>query len=225
MKRIILLIACLGTISPVVQAEISANIGVTSNYVFRGFTQTNDDPAIQGGVDYTHASGFYAGAWASQVDCPATSNCEGFGGTNNDGVEVDIYAGVNAELNGGTILDIGLIQYNYTDSNKDETLEFYFGLGIGPITGTYYWGDDTSPNNADYHYLDLKFKMDLGDDVNLTMHYGRFDPDPGEIVNDISIGLSKEILGADVSVTATSEDKAGSKQEELFLTITKTFDI
>ena len=223
MKRIILLIACLGTISPVAQAEISANLGVTSNYVFRGFTQTNDDPAIQGGVDYTHASGFYAGAWASQVDCPAASNCAGFGSTNNDGLEVDIYAGVNAELQGGTILDIGLIQYNYTDSNKDESLELYFGLGIGPVTGTYYWGDDSSPGNADYQYLDLKFKMDLGDDVNFTMHYGRLDPDNSSIVNDISVGLSKEILGADVSVIATAEDD--TKQEELFLTITKTFDI
>lgn len=221
MKRIIPLIACLSVASPVVQAEISANIGVTSNYVFRGFTQTNDDPAIQGGVDYTHASGFYAGAWASQVDMPR-------GGNNSQdvtGFEVDLYAGVNAELQGGFILDLGVIQYNYTDNDLDDSRELYLGLGVGPVTGTYYWGDNGNPGASDYQYLDLKFKMDLGDDVNLNLHYGRFDPDNGEIVNDVSVGLSKEILGADVSVIGTSEDKTGSKQEELFLIITKTFDI
>ena len=67
--------------------------------------------------------------------------------------------------------------------------------------------------------------MDLGDDVKMTLHYGRLDPDTGEKVSDVSVGLSKEILGADVSITATSEDRNDSKQEELFLTISKTFDI
>lgn len=221
MKRIIPLIVCLGTISPVVQAELSANVGVTSNYVFRGFTQTDDDPAIQGGIDYTHPSGFYAGAWASQVKMPR-------GGQNNHdvtGLEVDGYMGITTELEGGFILDLGLIQYSYTDSDLDASRELYFGLGFGPVTGTYYWGTDTNPGASDYQYLDVKFKMDLGDDVNLLLHYGRKDPDNGEIVSDISAGLSKEILGADVSVTATTEDKRGSKQEELFLTITKTFDL
>lgn len=223
MKRIIPFIVCLAIMAPV-QAELSANIGVTSNYVFRGFTQTNDDPAIQGGIDYMHSTGFYAGAWTSQVDCPANSDCVGVGG-NNDGFVIDTYAGITTELQGGFLLDLGLIQYNYTDSDKDEIRELYLGLGYGPFVGTYYWADDTSNGNADYQYLDLKFKMDLGDDVNFLLHYGRKDYDARETVNDLAVSLSKEILGADVSVTATTEDKTGSKQEELFLTITKTFDL
>ena len=46
---------------------IGYNVGLYSQYVFRGLTQTSEKPAIQGGVDYSHASGFYAGAWASNV--------------------------------------------------------------------------------------------------------------------------------------------------------------
>ena len=225
MKRIIAVIACLGALSPVAQADVSANVGVTSNYVFRGFSQTNGNPAIQGGIDYIHASGFYAGAWASQVDCPPTSDCAGVGGTNNDCLVVDTYAGLATELKGGYLIDLGIIQYYYTDSNKKTQRELYFGLGHGPFMGTYYWGDDTGPANADYKYLDLKYKFDLGDDVGLTLHYGRKDYDQQSAVNDISASLNKEVLGVDVRVTATAEDKAGSKREELFLTLTRTFDI
>jgi uncharacterized protein (TIGR02001 family) len=47
--------------------KLSANVGLYSNYVFRGISQTGGDPAIQGGLDYTHSSGFYLGTWASNV--------------------------------------------------------------------------------------------------------------------------------------------------------------
>jgi len=221
MKRIIPLLACLGAILPVAQADTSANVGVTSNYVFRGFTQTRDRLAIQGGVDYTQASGFYAGAWASQVDLPR-------GGRNNKdvtGLEVDGYAGVNTELQGGMVLDLGVIQYSYTDADMGDARELYFGLGAGPVTGTYYWGDDTNQSLSRYQYLDLKYKMDLGDDVGLVLHYGHYEQRSGLKYDDISASLKKKILDADVSVTATTEDKSGSKKEKLFLTITKTFDL
>ena len=62
----------------VAQAELSANIGVASNYYFRGITQTDDSAAVSGGIDYAHDSGFYLGTWMSNVD---------FGG--NEDVEVE----------------------------------------------------------------------------------------------------------------------------------------
>ena len=49
-------------------AEVTGNIGATSNYLWRGTTQTSNEAAIQGGLDYAHDSGFYAGTWASNVD-------------------------------------------------------------------------------------------------------------------------------------------------------------
>ena len=49
-------------------ADITGNVGLTTDYVFRGISQTDEKPAIQGGLDYAHSSGAYAGVWASNVD-------------------------------------------------------------------------------------------------------------------------------------------------------------
>ena len=68
---------------PTAHAELSANIGVTSNYLWRGVTQTDDGAAIQGGIDWSHDSGFYLGTWASNIDW----------GVGSSGVEVDFYGG------------------------------------------------------------------------------------------------------------------------------------
>jgi len=71
----------------VAQAELGANLGVQSNYYFRGITQTDDNAAISGGIDYTHDSGFYVGTWMSNVD---------FGG--KEDVEIDGYAGFGNQI-------------------------------------------------------------------------------------------------------------------------------
>lgn len=80
--------------------KVAWNVGVVSDYVFRGFSQTGEDPAIQGGVDLT-AGKFYAGAWASNVD---------FG--DDTDAEVDLYGGYRTEA-GGFALDFGVIAYLY----------------------------------------------------------------------------------------------------------------
>ena len=102
--------------------DLTANAGLTSNYVFRGFTQSDDGPAIQGGIDYAPSNGFYAGAWASTVDCTIANPCFG-GNRNGDGLEVDLYLGYHAKLKDNWGLDIGYIRYEYTDSNLDNNSE------------------------------------------------------------------------------------------------------
>ena len=71
--------------NPPPEHSLSANIGVVSNYLWRGITQTDDKPAIQGGLDYSHSSGFYAGTWLSNVDFNLDEN--------NPSAEVDLYLG------------------------------------------------------------------------------------------------------------------------------------
>jgi len=73
----------------VAQAELSANLGVQSNYYFRGITQTDDGAAVSGGIDYAHDSGFYVGTWLSNVD---------FGSDSKADVEVDGYAGFGNDI-------------------------------------------------------------------------------------------------------------------------------
>lgn len=82
--------------------EVAFNIGVVSDYVFRGASQTDEDPALQGGVDATFGS-FYAGAWASNVD---------FG--DDTDAEVDLYGGYRTEV-AGYALDVGVVGYFYVN--------------------------------------------------------------------------------------------------------------
>lgn len=106
--------------------DVAWNVGVVSDYVFRGFSQTGEDPAIQGGVDLTSGS-FYAGAWASNVD---------FG--DDTDAEVDLYGGYRTEA-GGFALDFGAIGYLYVgepDGADYNYAEFKAAASraVGPAT-------------------------------------------------------------------------------------------
>lgn len=107
--------------------DVTYNVGVTSDYVTRGTSQTNHDAAVSGGVDLTYDSGFYVGAWASEVD---------FGdGTD---AEIDFYAGYRTEA-AGFGLDFGVASYNYT--NAPTNLNMVEGLvtltrPVGPLATT-----------------------------------------------------------------------------------------
>jgi len=98
---------------------VEANIGATSNYVWRGATQTDDGAAISGGIDYGHESGLYVGTWASNVD---------FGGGGE--VEWDVYAGYGGEAN-GVGYDFGYIAYLYPDSRDSNFHELATSVSYG----------------------------------------------------------------------------------------------
>ena len=107
-------------------AQVAWNVGVVSDYVFRGFTQTDEGPALQGGVDLT-AGSFYAGAWASNVD---------FG--DDTEAEVDLYGGFRTEA-GGFALDFGAVAYLYVeapDGSDYDYVEFKAAASraVGPVT-------------------------------------------------------------------------------------------
>ncbi|MBT6088025.1 MAG: hypothetical protein HOH20_00460, partial [Rhodospirillaceae bacterium] len=79
----------------------SGNVTLTSDYVFRGFTQANEDPAIQGGLDWESGTGLYLGTWGSNVN---------FGDGDEASVELDVYGGYAGEGDGFTY-DVGFIYY------------------------------------------------------------------------------------------------------------------
>lgn len=211
------------SVLPVVSAEPSftANAGITSNYVFRGQTQSDDGIAAQGGIDYTHESEFYAGAWASTVD--------GTDGNTGSGLEVDAYGGWAHNWDDFG-LDIGYIIYEYTDSAfAAGAQEFYVGFDWGPASLTYYDGSDDTAGSSDYNYVDVGLDIEMVEDVLLSFHYGRMSPDNGSSFNDFKVEASKQILELDVSISATYEDGTSnattSKDTELLLTVKKTFDL
>lgn len=203
--------------SSLAQAELRANVGVTSNYMFRGVTQTDDGPAVQGGVDFTHDSGIYAGAWASNVE-PVNGGDKGF--------EYDLYLGYNFKVNDKVAFDIGYITYQYSGTNAfPERDEIFVGASFSGFSAMYYDGDRDV--GRDYSYTDLKYSMPLPRDINLHLHYGFLDQ-TGADAEDASIGISKDIAGFNMSLTWSTIDYDNGSvndKDELFITISKAFDI
>ncbi len=123
--------------APASPHTFTANVGLVTDYRFRSISQTFNGPAIQGGFDYSHASGFYAGTWGSNVY--GGSNSSGLG-TNyfNGGLELDVYGGYKWSY-GDLGLDVGVLTYNYPGAkwgvatrDKYDNTELYLG-------GTYKW--------------------------------------------------------------------------------------
>lgn len=102
--------------------EFSANVALSTDYMYRGQSQTGNDPSISGGLDYAHSSGFYLGTWASNVNFP-----------NNVTSEIDIYGGYGGDLGAtGISYDVGLLYYIYPGSPEgadNNFIEGYLGFG------------------------------------------------------------------------------------------------
>jgi uncharacterized protein (TIGR02001 family) len=158
MKKSLLALAVLGTLSASAAAQLSYNIGVVSDYRYRGITQTNFNPALQGGIDYAHSSGFYVGAWGSTISwIKDTGNSLRNGGNTMTGfsagsnIEIDLYGGFKGNITKDLGFDVGVLQYWYPGNKLDairsagglqllqkaETTEVYGGLSYGPISAKY----------------------------------------------------------------------------------------
>ena len=155
--------------------SLSANVTLTSDYIFRGISQTGGDPAIQGGLDYSHASGFYLGTWASNVGW-----IEDFQGYEKGNMEIDFYGGFRGGFAEDFSYDVGLIQYMYPGENNGccndaDTTEIYGALGWKWFTVKYSYylskevfgfGDLSSPTGGDADgsdYLAISANVPVGE--------------------------------------------------------------
>ena len=196
--------------------ELSGNFGLTSNYKFRGISQTDNKPAAQGGFDLNHGSGLYLGVWTSNV-----SNWAKFEG---NGQEVDIYAGYSTELPMGLGFDIGALQYVYPGTlvgdsgKKPNTLEFYVGLSFGPISYKFsqtsdLWFSVAGSKNSTYHHISAEFP--LSEKASVTAAFGEQTVKGvgNPTYNDYSIGVSYA-LPSDFSVTLAYVGTSGLSPAE-----------
>lgn len=155
MKKSTLLVAVLGTLStmsalaadaPASPHTITSNVGITTNYIYRGISQTSTNPAIQGGFDYAHASGFYAGVWGSNVSWIADSGAIDTTqpGSGAASMELDTYLGFKNSLNDDMGYDVGYVRYNYMGDYtptaglaKADTAEVYAAFSYKFLTAKY----------------------------------------------------------------------------------------
>ena len=180
---------------------LSANVGLYGQYVFRGITYTNERPALQGGFDYAHSSGLFAGVWASNVDRNAL-----YGNT----LEIDLYGGYTHQFTPDLGINVGFLQFYYPDNEKLAgesanttelnaavtwkwfTLKYnyavsdFFGLnnksladGKGGSDGSDYW--------------EAAFNYTLPYDINLLLHAGHQSVEGRSVADytDYLVGVNK----------------------------------
>ena len=222
------------------QHSTSASVALSSDYMWRGGSQTDNEMALSGSFDYGHASGFYAGAWASNVDYSV--------GTDKAHLEVDVYAGYTFEAYDGIAYDLGMMRYVFTGTDGADWNEYYAAISYSAFSlKVSHTEDFGGKDEKATHYL-LGFNYDLPMDVALHVNYAFYDFDdidkvmgtsPNKIDNplqDYAIGVSKHMVGLDWDVTyfetlkegknATENGNAGSsnKSDSRFvLTVSKSF--
>jgi uncharacterized protein (TIGR02001 family) len=203
MKKVLLAILALAGFT-LAHADVTGNLGLTSDYRFRGISQTQNAPAVQGGIDYAHSSGFYVGNWNSSVSSSMY--------TNGAGVESDLYVGYKKDVYKGITIDVGSYNYFYprattagTGSNFD-TYEAFAGVGYGPVSVKYsqtlgngYFGA-TNAKGSKYYQADVNYPVP-GSKISLLAHAGKTDvagQSTGDYT-DYNFGLGYNLSGFDLA--------------------------
>ena len=192
-------------------AEVSGNIALTTDYKFRGISQSDSAPSVQGGFDIAFDNGAYIGTWGAAVDFDcAIDTCGGL----NGGIELDYYAGFASDISDSVSYDIGYIYYDYP---QDEGLlgdygEIYGSLsfgdfGIGMNYSDEYWGE-----TGKFTYTYATYSMALSESVALDLLVGSGDYDEAGYLDGAtehmnwSVALSTSAGGLDFAITYEDTD-------------------
>lgn len=191
--------------APAPDFTITGNAALSSDYRFRGISQTDKRPAFSGGFDLAHSSGAYLGIWSSNIDSDFF-----FGGN----LEIDIYGGYK-----GTIADVGydlgVIYYYYPGSDRGgaeriENTEIYVGASYGPVSAKIYYPISDFFSTEDNFgggdaggsiYVDLSASHDLGGGFGLTGHVGYQKLKGAARLTEISGNVTRDYIDWKLGVT------------------------
>jgi len=222
--------------SSVSAADLTGNITLTSNYIFRGLDRSNRSPAVQGGYDWSHGSGLYTGVWASSV----ATGPEG-------SIEVDGYLGYVTEWQEfGVGIDVGFIHYRFPHISG-ESNEVYGVVSFKGFSGSVWYelNDKTeelmvdgeleevpSESNANtFIYGKLAYEVTLGPEIGISVALGQqaldtnFDRAGDELddIVDWSLGIGKTFFGVDFSLKYSDTNlETDDKTEFIVLSLSKS---
>jgi uncharacterized protein (TIGR02001 family) len=171
------IVAILTSLGSLQAAEFEGNIALSSEYMWRGMTQSDGEAAVSGGFDISGESGAYFGVWGSNVEYGDDAT-----------MELDYYFGYAGETEGGLSYDIGYLLYDFPGADYDAE-EIYLGLGYSYFGVTYYAGQDDAPDN-------VEFSVSLGE-TGLGLTIGDYD-DVGQytiLAYDLPISLAGLSIG------------------------------
>ena len=200
------------------EPSLTWNLSISSDYVFRGVSLSNFKPALQGGLDYAFGdSGFYVGAWSSNV---ADVDPDG------PDIELDTYVGYSADISADWNLDFSVVRYSYfgaRDAYGDVDYNEFFAKTTWSemLTFTVAYAPDYA--NLDYSslYLNLAGSWELGSEFSLNASVGRsrFSDDNGSY-NDWNLGLSRQFGPVNAAIHYYDTSLSGGKTSDtLVLTL------
>jgi len=201
----------------------TGNVGIFSQYVFRGISQTDEKPALQGGFDLGHKSGFYVGTWLSNVSWLSDGNPDV-----SASLEWDMYGGYKWELPNDFVLDLGALYYYYPGSYpsgyvKPDTTELYAALNWKMLQVKYSYSVNNKtfgfPDSRGSDYIEGNLNWDVVDKVNdwlgkvtLIGHVGHqtFKNSGDYNYTDWKAGVAGDFSGLTVGVYVTGTDAQSS---------------
>jgi uncharacterized protein (TIGR02001 family) len=202
---------------------LSGNVGLYSQYVFRGISQTNEKPALQGGFDAAHKSGFYVGTWASNVSFYSDFNPDV-----SNSLEWDFYGGYKWSLPQDFVLDLGGLYYWYPGTYpsgyvKPDTFELYAALNWKMLQVKYSYSADNKTfgfsDSRGSYYIEGNLNYDIVDKVNdyfgkvtLIGHVGyqSFKNSGAYSYTDWKGGVSTDFMGYTLGFVVTGTDADGA---------------
>ena len=175
---------------------ITANISLSTDYLFRFVSQTMQEPALSGGLDWADDNGFFVGVWGSNVD---------FG--DDAHLEVDFYGGYGHEFESGWSIETGVIDYEYFDDQaNDNIIEIYSSVTWGPASfGVYY-----EVENGDYYWFEGSLEHTIGN-VGFVASVGVLDPGQGSGYSGWSLQAGLPMGEFDVSLIWSDTNGDGQR--------------
>lgn len=204
-------------------SPLTYNVGVVSDYLFRGISQTHGDAAVQGGADYAFSNGAYVGAWGSSISWVKDWLGKG-------SVELDVYGGYRgAFANPDWTYDVGAIAYMYpshgtanTGLANPNTTEVYGSIGYKWLSAKYSyslsdnfvgWYPASGSGKTDGStYLELNASFDLGDGLSATAHAGhqKVAKNGPASYSDWKVGVTKDVGFGVVGLAYSSTNADGN---------------
>lgn len=203
--------------TPAQAVELSGDVTFTSDYAFRGISQTEEAAALQGGLSLADESGFYLSVWGSNVDFLAEGT-----------LELDVMLGWSGQINDDWSTDVGIMRYGYPNAEIDGSnfWELYGSLSYKDLTFGVAYSDDYYANSGNFIYLYANYSYAISDAISLDLHAGQNEYDDSSAsYMDWSVGLSTEVLGAAVSLSYVDTDIDGSylADSRVIFAISKSF--
>jgi len=213
--------------------NLSGNLAFVSDYVFRGFTQTDGGPALQGGLTATHNSGGYVGIWGSNVKfLEAESEVAP---EDRAHLEIDYLAGYGGELSGGWSYDANWTYFTYPNTNRDLnydthefTLKFGYKLQGTSLVAAYSYSPDDFGGIGKAHYYKIATGYVAQNGIGFNLEAGRksySDDTAGENYTNYLASLSYSLGGLDflLSYSDTDLEDTEAADGRTFFSVSKTF--